>query len=593
MVWDGLRPDMVTREWTPNLVGMENAGVRFAHHHSVFPTVTMVNAASIAAGAYPGGTTIVGDEQYLRPRASGMKIELPPGEQWATQPVDLEDSLLLAKLNGPAIFNGHLLGIETLAQQIRRAGGYVAIIGKRGPTFLFDDSVTGDSANGGAIANSDYTFISDDMAAPASLNGKLRPAPPILATNQVPSAARDAHFARIVAERALPAAKAAAMEGRPALIVFWQHNPDLVQHRCGLGTQADLDSLRACDGNLAEVRKAIASLGIADGTDLMVLSDHGFATIRAAVPLAQLLVAAGLKKSPTSDDVVVAPNGGTDLVYISRAAYPTVESRRALLQRMADFADSQPWVGPMFTRGAGEKESGERSAKDNSSPRHSASGSGSVSLGWIKGTFSFDDVALGGADAGAPDLVISLRELPEAGNRGLTGPGNAAYVFDADREKRADANRSQPLVTPVAGVVYSDAGQHFTTGLGMHGAAGVRELHNFCAVVGPDFRHHFVDELPTGNIDVRATIARAIGLHPGYKNKAASGLAPAGRPLDEAITGPHPATSVGESRITASRRLAEMETKTTLSFTELRLGNARFRYLDDAEVVQAPVKKSK
>jgi hypothetical protein len=38
MVWDGLRPDFVTAERTPNLFAMENEGVRFARHHSIYPT---------------------------------------------------------------------------------------------------------------------------------------------------------------------------------------------------------------------------------------------------------------------------------------------------------------------------------------------------------------------------------------------------------------------------------------------------------------------------------------------------------------------------------------------------------------------------
>ena len=38
MVWDGLRPDFVNAVDTPNLFALENAGVRFARHHSIYPT---------------------------------------------------------------------------------------------------------------------------------------------------------------------------------------------------------------------------------------------------------------------------------------------------------------------------------------------------------------------------------------------------------------------------------------------------------------------------------------------------------------------------------------------------------------------------
>src|SRR6185437_4376276 len=114
MVWDGLRPDFVTAERTPNLFAMENEGVRFARHHAVYPTITMVNAATLATGASPGGTTILGDEVYLPPRLSAHKITLAPNDAWAGRPVNLENSTVLATLNGPKFFNGELLGSESL-----------------------------------------------------------------------------------------------------------------------------------------------------------------------------------------------------------------------------------------------------------------------------------------------------------------------------------------------------------------------------------------------------------------------------------------------------------------------------------------------
>ena len=297
MVWDGLRPDFVTAERTPNLFAMENEGVRFARHHSVYPTITMVDAATLATGAPPGGTTILGDEVSLVPRLSAHEDRAGARRFVGNQPVNLENSATLAKLNGPKFFNGALLGSESLGQQVRRAGGYLAIVGKKGPTFTFDDSVTGDPAMGAPIAANNFIFVSDDLVAPPTLKSQLTPAPRRSADESVIYGTRDTYFAQVVTGRALPQAKAAALGGHPALVVFWQHNPDITQHHRGLGTQANLDALKVCDANLASIRHAIAKLGIADRTDLMVVSDHGFATIRALVPLAQLLVANGIKKS--------------------------------------------------------------------------------------------------------------------------------------------------------------------------------------------------------------------------------------------------------------------------------------------------------
>jgi len=593
MVWDGLRPDSVTAERTPNLVAMENEGVRFARHHAVYPTITMVNAASLATGASPGGTTILGDEVYLAPRLSAMKVALAPNDSWANQPINLENSVTLAKLNGPKFFNGALLGSESLGQQVRRAGGYLAILGKKGPTFTFDDSVTGDPAMGAPIATSDFIFVSDDLVAPPTLKSQLAPAPARPASESVVYGTSDTYFARIVTERALPRAKAAALGGHPALVVFWQHNPDVTQHHRGLGTQANLDALKVCDANLASIRQAIAKLGIADRTDLMVVSDHGFATIRALVPLAQLLVANGIKKSATSDDVLVVANGGTDLVHLSRAAFPTMEARRAVLQRITDFAESQSWSGPIFARSIGEERALDSSPAESGAKVESPSGQGlGEHIGWIKGTFSLDAVGMIGRDNyfDAPDLVVSFRELPDADNRGLTGPTEPAQTIGEQSKQGGGAgNKSSPLVVPVKGVMYADTGGWggFTTGLGMHAAAGARELHNFCAAVGPDFRRHFVDQYPSGNLDVRATIARAMDLTSGDEANSA------GRTLDEAMAGHQLHATTNKSRLSVSRMLPTSEVATTLDFSTLNAGPRRWSYLDGAEFKQTPLKKLK
>ena len=103
---------------------------------------------------------------------------------------------------------------------------------------------------------------------------------------------------------------------------------------------------------LAAFGAAIERLGIAGKTDLIVVSDHGFATIKLRIVLSEMLVSAGIKKSHDSTDVIVAPNGGADLIYLSPAEFPTLESRRTVLQRIVNFAEAQEWCGPIFSREA-------------------------------------------------------------------------------------------------------------------------------------------------------------------------------------------------------------------------------------------------
>ena len=46
IVVDGLRPDYVTKDVMPRLTQLGKRGIVFNAHHSVFPTVTRVNASS-------------------------------------------------------------------------------------------------------------------------------------------------------------------------------------------------------------------------------------------------------------------------------------------------------------------------------------------------------------------------------------------------------------------------------------------------------------------------------------------------------------------------------------------------------------------
>ena len=64
-ILDGLRPDSINPDDTPNLYRLRLEGVNFLNSHSVFPTVTRVNTAAIGTGTYPGTNGIVGNTMYV------------------------------------------------------------------------------------------------------------------------------------------------------------------------------------------------------------------------------------------------------------------------------------------------------------------------------------------------------------------------------------------------------------------------------------------------------------------------------------------------------------------------------------------------
>src|SRR5262249_9936350 len=66
LVLDGLRPDAITPEETPNLWRLRQEGVSFPNSHSVFPTVTRVNATAIGTGTLPDRNGVGGNSPYFR-----------------------------------------------------------------------------------------------------------------------------------------------------------------------------------------------------------------------------------------------------------------------------------------------------------------------------------------------------------------------------------------------------------------------------------------------------------------------------------------------------------------------------------------------
>jgi hypothetical protein len=291
MAWDGLRPDSVTSSATPNLYALRSQGVYFADHHSIYPTLTMVNAAGLATAAPPAANGVMANSMYLAHLLSANGAQPNAALTRArAMPVSLEHPEILAALRGPGGLDGNLVENETVAQRLLRKRGFVGIVGKTGPTFVFDDRIgTADHD----AANTEM-FVSDERVVPESMVQQLGPG---LSTaglaaafqGNPPMGDQDEHLAQVFIDHVLPAAAASLAANRPAFLVFWQHNPDITEHAAGLGTAAFDRALGICDANLGRVRAALVKLGIAGRTDLIVVSDHGFATIETRVDLADLL----------------------------------------------------------------------------------------------------------------------------------------------------------------------------------------------------------------------------------------------------------------------------------------------------------------
>jgi hypothetical protein len=312
---------------------------------------------------------------------------------------------------------------------------------------------------------------------------------------------QQAYFTNVVTKVVLPLFKA---RNKPFLIVVWSRDPDGSQHNQGdslntvtpgINGPTSLAAIRNADDNPRQIRQTLDDLGLAATTDVIVAADHGFSTISkesktslaaktkyADVPPGFLppgFLAVDLAKSlhlplfhpnsnnsPVADDaypksgngvlgpdpakpeIVVAANGGSDLVYL-----PTGD--KALAGRVVDALLAQDYVSGLFVD--------ER-------------------LGAIAGTLPLSRIGLAGAAVTPhPAIVVNFR----------------SFASGCD-------------VPVLCAVEVADSG--LQQGQGMHGSFSRADTMNFMAAAGPDFKAGFADEAPVSNADIGRTIAHILKL---------------------------------------------------------------------------------
>jgi hypothetical protein len=160
----------------------------------------------------------------------------------------------------------------------------------------------------------------------------------------------------------------------------------------------------------------------------------------------------GDRKNPK---VVVAANGGSDLVYLP-------DGDKAVAKRIVDFLLTQDYVSGIFV-----------------DPK----------LGKYSGTLTLDDIALEGtAVTPHPALAINFRSF--------------------------DTVCGEPVRCTVE---IADTG--LQQGQGMHGSFSRADTWNFMAMQGPDFKSQFTDPAPASNADLGRTIAELMHLSPPDKGR--------------------------------------------------------------------------
>lgn len=500
---DGLRALMVTPEQAPTMAAIRDKGVNFKNPHSLFPTFTTPNASAMATGHYLGDTGDFSNTIY-----SGFPV---PGAGDSLTPF-LESDPVLGDVDEH--FAGNYLDEVTLLAAARAVGISTSTIGKLGPALIFDHT---DRTGSPTIVVDDSTGsekgipLSDEMKAALSAAGLPLAAPtrgengkPGNATtpgSNVANVTQQDYFVDVATKVVLPLFKAS---NKPFVLVFWSRDPDGTQHNQGdslnqltpgINGPTSLASIKNADSDLARLRQALADLGLADTTDIVVSADHGFSTISkesktspaarasysdvpagflppgfVAIDIATALqlplfdpdnkyvrVISGshprlsngvIGTNPKNALVVLAANGGSDLVYL-----PT--GNKKLAARVIAALLAQDYVSGLFV---------------------------DDSLGRYPGTLPLSAINLkGSALTPMPAIAVNFR------------------TFSTGCE--------QPLVCTVE---IADTG--LQQGQGMHGSFSRADTMNFMAAVGPDFKTGFIDDAPASNADVGKTLARILGL---------------------------------------------------------------------------------
>jgi arylsulfatase A-like enzyme len=499
---DGMRALKVTPESAPAMAAVRDKGVNFKNPHSLFPTFTMANASAMATGHYFGDTGDFSNTIY-----TAYPVE-PAG---GTVVPFLENNAVLGNVDehfGGDYLNEETLLKMARAQGYSTAAigkvGPILIFdhtdrGKN--TIVVDDSTGGKTGVPLSDEMKDaLTKANMPLTTPGrGDNGKTGDAKTPGTT--VANIAQQSYMADVASKVVLPLFKA---RNKPFVLVFWSRDPDGSQHNQGdslntvtpgINGPTSMAGIRNADDNLARLRKALEDLGLTGTTDIIIAADHGFSTISKqsktspsakagyedtpkdflpmgflALDLAKALdlplfdpndkngpVGEGkhpkagnglLGKDPAKPDLVIATNGGSDLIYLPN-------NDKTLAARAIKALLKQDYVSGIFVDDR---------------------------LGKFAGALPMSAINMKGtAVTPTPSIVVNFRTYVE----GCDVPTNC-QVQVADTVLRQ--------------------------GQGMHGSFGRGDTMNFMAAIGPDFKSGYVDSLPVSNADVGATAARILGL---------------------------------------------------------------------------------
>jgi predicted AlkP superfamily pyrophosphatase or phosphodiesterase len=459
-VLDGLRPDAINPVDTPTLFRLRQEGVHYLNSHAVFPTVTRVNAAAIGTGAYPGTNGIVSNVMYVPEVNQG-------------RPFSLGDFQHLVSLD--MVSGGRLVLVKSLGERLQEHALRLAVVssGTTGTSLLLNPHAI---RGVGTLVNG-YFDPGRLVAFPPEVNKtileRFGPAPAKGGTSEPHRAAVD-WTEDVLREFVLP-------ELRPDVVFNWVTEPDHMQHAFGAGAPESRQMLHNDDRHIERILDRLQAQGLAEQTDIFVVSDHGFSRVTFAVNVAQAFMEAGLKAALDSDDVVLASSDQAVLLHV-RNHDP------ARIRQLVEWLQTQEWAGVIFTRG--------NSAPDVQGPADSPE-----PQGWVEGTFSLELIHLANDERG-PDILFTFPWTSAKNSFGLAGTD----VMDTMRATGARSGQASN-----------------------HGSMSPWTIRNTCFAWGVDFKRGVEVRVPASNVDLVPTILALKGIPASTSHD--------GRVLREALMG--------------------------------------------------------
>jgi hypothetical protein len=507
---DGLRALSVTPDSAPTMAAVRDKGVNFKNSHSLFPTFTTANASTLATGHHLGDTGDYSNTIYVGRPIESAEGSVTPALNSNRVPRELDQHFGGNYLNEETVLKAaRARGFSTAAIGKGEAAFIFDHTEHTGEgTILFDDA-TGSPTGIPLSEEVKAALRAADLplaAPPRGENGRVGDFK--TPGTAVANVEQQKYFADVTTKVVLPMFQT---RNKPFVLVYWSRDPDGTQHghgdslntlSPGINGPTSRAAIKNADDNLKQLRQALDELDLARTTDIIIAADHGFATVSKesatslaaktsyadvppgflplgflAIDLAKALdlplfdpdnknarmaenaaPRAGnglIGQNPAKPDVVIAANGGSDLIYL-----PSLN--RNLATRVIEALLAEDYVSGLFV---------------------------DDSLGRFPGTLPLSAINLKGkAVTPQPTIVVNFRSF----TTGCDEPTLCAVIV-------ADTRYQQ--------------------GQGIHGSFSRADTMNFMAAIGPDFKSGFVNEAPVSNADVGKTLAFILGLKIPNKGK--------------------------------------------------------------------------